>query len=80
MDWKGAIQAALQGSSSPMHYTDIAQQIAEKRLRRDDELGATPASSVVAIIVGSLKTTARNPRSSELLEGLRIAQCATSGR
>lgn len=79
MDWKGAIQAVLQGSSSPMHYTDIAQQIAEKRLRRDDELGATPASSVVATIVGSLKNDgAQSPfiRTARGYYGLRSVQQA----
>jgi HB1/ASXL restriction endonuclease-like protein with HTH domain len=60
MDWRGAIQVVLREASAPMHYTEIAQQIAERGLRKDDELGATPASTVVAIIVGSLKNDGTN--------------------
>jgi hypothetical protein len=80
MDWKGAIQAVLQGISSPMHYSDIAQQIAEKGLRRDDELGATPANSVVATIVGSLKNDGAISFHPNCSRVLRIAQCATDRR
>jgi hypothetical protein len=55
MDWKGAIQTVLKDSPDPMHYAEIAREIAERGLRNRDELGATPASSVAAIIVQSLK-------------------------
>jgi hypothetical protein len=56
MDWKTAIQSVLQNAPDPMHYSDIANEIAERGLRDRDELGATPASSVAAIIVSSLKS------------------------
>src|ERR1039458_6781237 len=53
MDWKDAIVTVLQDAKVPMHYTEIAEQIALRSLR--DELTATPANTVVAIITTSLK-------------------------
>src|SRR5690348_1605384 len=57
--WRKAIETVLNGASGPMHYTEIADQIAQRKLRRD--LGATPASTVAAVIGESLKT--EGPRS-----------------
>lgn len=38
-----------------MHYTDIAEEIAKRKLRNRTELGATPANTVAAIIGYSLR-------------------------
>lgn len=53
MEWKDAIVKVLQDAKAPMHYTEIAEQIALRSLRQ--ELTATPANTVVAIITTSLK-------------------------
>lgn len=46
--WKEVITQVLYGSDSAMHYTDIAEKVAELQLKTD--LGANPAASVVAVI------------------------------
>jgi hypothetical protein len=51
--WPAAIQRILEESGKPMHYTEIAQQILDRKLRKD--VGATPASTVNANISWSLK-------------------------
>jgi len=51
--WRDAIIQVLRNSSEPMHYADIAEKIAEQALRSD--FGATPASTVNAIISVSLQ-------------------------
>jgi len=48
LNWRDAIIHVLQGQSDPMHYTDIAEAIAEQGLR--SEFGATPAATVNATI------------------------------
>jgi hypothetical protein len=48
LNWRDAIIQVLQGSPDPMHYTEIAEAIAEQGLRT--EFGATPAASVNATI------------------------------
>ncbi len=53
LGWRDAIVRVLQGSMEPLHYTDIAEAIAEQRLRT--EFGATPAASVNAIISVSIQ-------------------------
>ena len=50
--WIDAIKQVLSASSEPMHYSDIADQIAERHLRQN--FGATPASTVNANISLSL--------------------------
>jgi len=50
--WRDAIIKVLEGSSEAMHYTDIAEEIAEQGLRT--EFGATPAASVAGIISKSI--------------------------
>jgi len=42
-----------------MHYTDIAEEIATRKLR-GDELGATPANTVATIINGSIRDEGSN--------------------
>ncbi len=54
MEWKDAIEAVLKDATAPMHYAEIADQIAQRSLRNRDELGATPASTVNSIITQSL--------------------------
>jgi hypothetical protein len=53
MSWRDAIISVLQEHTDPMHYTDIAEAIAERGLR--SEFGATPAASVNATISVSLQ-------------------------
>lgn len=53
LSWRDAIVRVLQGSADPMHYTDIAEAIAEQGLRA--EFGATPAASVNATISVSMQ-------------------------
>ena len=52
LTWRDAILHVLRNTSEPMHYTEIAEEIAEQDLRAD--LGATPATSVSAIITSQL--------------------------
>jgi hypothetical protein len=44
LSWRDAIIKVLQTAREPMHYTDIAERVAELELRSD--FGATPATSV----------------------------------
>jgi len=53
LGWKDAIISVLRASNAPMHYTEIADQIAERKLRQ--ELTATPANTVVSIMTTSIK-------------------------
>lgn len=55
MEWKEAIASVLKSADAPMHYTDIAEEIAKRKLRNRTELGATPANTVAAIIGYSLR-------------------------
>jgi len=48
LGWREAIIEVLKAAAEPLHYTDIAEQIAEQGLRSD--FGATPAASVSWII------------------------------
>ena len=51
--WRAAIDEVLAESSTPLHYTDIAERIVERKLRTN--LGATPAATVNAQISRSIK-------------------------
>ncbi len=53
LGWREAIVHVLQASDEPMHYTDIADAIAENNLRLS--MGPTPAKSVSATISISRK-------------------------
>jgi len=53
MEWKDAIIRVLGEAGTPIHYAEIAEQIVERGLR--EELTATPANTVAAIIAMSLK-------------------------
>lgn len=53
LGWKDAILEVLKAAAEPMYYVDIAEQIAKQELRED--LGATPANSVAAIITTSIQ-------------------------
>jgi hypothetical protein len=53
LTWRDAILKVLTDADEPMHYTAIAEAIAEQELR--SELGATPAVTVAAIIAGQLR-------------------------
>jgi hypothetical protein len=52
LTWRDAILRVLRGAPEAMHYTEIAEAIAEQGLRSD--LGATPATSVSATIAAQL--------------------------
>lgn len=58
LSWREAIIRVLQRSNEPMHYTDIAEAIAEQGLR--NEFGATPAASVNSVISVSLQNDGEN--------------------
>ena len=58
LSWRDAIIQILQASPDAMHYTDIAEAIAEQELR--SEFGATPAATVNSIISTSLQTEGNN--------------------
>ncbi len=58
LNWRDAIIRVLQGRPDPMHYTDIAEAIAEQELR--PEFGATPANSVNATIATSINNEGEN--------------------
>lgn len=53
MQWGDAIHQVLLGEGTSLHYTDIAQRIVEKGLRKS--VGATPASTVNGYISYSIK-------------------------
>jgi hypothetical protein len=53
LPWLEAIQQVLKESGKAMHYTDIAQEIVDRKLRM--EVGATPAATVNANISWYLK-------------------------
>ena len=53
LGWKDAIHKVLSEADSPMHYSAIADEIAERELRSD--LGATPAATVASVIAQSLQ-------------------------
>lgn len=55
LPWKDAIIKVLQDSPDAMHYTDIAEEIAKRALRAPTDLGATPASTVNAVISTSIQ-------------------------
>jgi HB1, ASXL, restriction endonuclease HTH domain len=56
--WREAIIHVLRRNVEPMHYTAIAEAIAEQELRT--ELGATPASTVNSIITTSMRDEGEN--------------------
>lgn len=53
LSWREAIVRVLKASPDSMHYTEIAEAIAEQGLKVD--VGATPAQSVSATITVSLR-------------------------
>jgi hypothetical protein len=53
LSWRDAIVEVLKDAAEPLHYTDIAEQIAERELKTD--FGATPAASVNATMTVSLQ-------------------------
>jgi hypothetical protein len=51
--WKEAIKRVLAESSSPLHYTEISEQILTRGYYETD--GATPAATVSAQLTSSIK-------------------------
>ena len=58
LSWRDAISEVLGSSTEAMHYTDIAEAIANLQLRTD--FGATPAASVNATISMSIQNDGNN--------------------
>jgi hypothetical protein len=56
--WREVIDAVLAESSTPLHYTDIAERIVVRKLRTN--LGATPSATVNAQISRSIKNDGSN--------------------
>lgn len=54
LPWRDAIIEVLSATGAAMHYADIAEQVAKKKLRRS--LGATPANSVSTTINNSIRS------------------------
>jgi hypothetical protein len=50
--WDEAIQVVLKNAKGALHYTEIADRIANQKLKQ--KVGATPANTVAAVISGSL--------------------------
>lgn len=50
--WREAIMTVLRDSAEPLHYAQIAERIAERKLRAD--LGATPAATVASMVSVSI--------------------------
>ncbi len=53
LGWYEAIVKVLEGAKEPLHYTQIAEEVARQSLR--ENLGATPASTVAAQLSASIK-------------------------
>ncbi len=54
LTWREAIQRVLREAGEPMHYADVGDEIAKQQLRTN--LGATPASTVTAVVTTDVKT------------------------
>jgi len=52
LNWRDAIIKVLESAAQPMHYSDVAQLIIDRDIRKS--VGATPASTVAATISTSL--------------------------
>jgi len=61
MGWRDAIAEVLKTSDTPLHYSDIAQAIIDRGYRQN--VGATPAATVAAVLSMSLNKTASRPPS-----------------
>src|SRR5580692_9823192 len=52
--WLDAIKMVLKEATGPMSPTEMADEVVERRLRKD--LGATPSATISSRICSSLKT------------------------
>ncbi|MGP5496395.1 HTH domain-containing protein [Corynebacterium flavescens] len=52
--WKEAVRMVLSGSTQPMHYSEITQEILDRGLR--ENLGATPANTVYTTLLMMMKS------------------------
>jgi len=59
MGWEKAVEVVLKKVSEPMHYKEIAEEIAARELRKN--LGATPANTVNMVINKSLREKEDSP-------------------
>jgi len=60
MNWRDAAIHVLAQHAEPVHYSDIADEVAAQKLRQEDELGATPATSVNVAISNSIRDEGDN--------------------
>lgn len=58
MSWRDAVMKVLSESTEAMHYADIADAIAEQKLRT--EVGATPQQTVNVVISQSINQEGNN--------------------
>jgi hypothetical protein len=70
LSWDEAIITVLQDSDGAMHYTDIADAIISRGLKR--KVGATPARTVVARIVTDINNLKEESRFARVGRGLYI--------
>lgn len=70
LSWDEAVITVLQESSGAMHYTDIADAIISRRLKRS--VGATPARTVNSRIVTNIKRFKEESRFARVGRGLYI--------
>ncbi len=76
LTWREAIIAVLEGAREPLHYTQIAEEVAEQGLRWG--LGATPAASVAAHLSLSLNNEGAESPFERVSRGMyRLSGAAT---
>lgn len=74
LGWKDAIIRVLGEATRPMHYSEIADRIAEAGLRAD--LGATPANSVASTLSLSLQNEGERSPFSRVARGYYLLRSA----
>lgn len=68
MTWIEAIVKVLEDSPEPLHYTDIAEEIARKDLRK--KVGATPARTVNGVLTDSIKNEGDSSPFIKIMKGI----------
>ena len=68
MTWIEAIVKVLEDSNEPLHYTNIAEEIVRKDLRK--KVGATPARTVNGILTDSIKSEGDSSPFIKIMKGI----------
>jgi len=55
LNWDDAIQFVLRTAPEPLHYVEIAEQVAARKLKQ--KIGATPSATVASVLSKSLKNS-----------------------